>query len=191
VYNIQKAVSRLDYAPKLKEVEITDIKKEPGVFVPKPDEAISFAALKQRLKKAGYALDIADITIAGKLVREADEWFLLNELSGQKFLLESKTFEKFSLEPDSSFEMTGIWKTVGEAGAAREVVELQSAKKVENTTKAKTVGLVKNIIGDGKPAVRFLNASFVKPSSSRIDEEEKEIKKPQFSSFCASAANAD
>jgi hypothetical protein len=38
VYNIQKAVSRLDYAPKLKEVEVTDIKKGLGVFTPKPDK---------------------------------------------------------------------------------------------------------------------------------------------------------
>jgi hypothetical protein len=101
VYNIQKAVSRLDYATKLKEVEITDIKKGLGVFVPKPDKAVSFAALKQNLKKAGYALDSADITVAGKLAREADRWVLVNESSGQKFLLESKSFERFNLEADS------------------------------------------------------------------------------------------
>ncbi|MDQ3710750.1 MAG: transporter [Acidobacteriota bacterium] len=145
--------------------------------MPKPDKTVSFAALKQTLKKAGYALDTADITIAGRLIREADKWLLLNELSGQKFLLESVTFVKFNLEPDLSFEITGIWKNVGEAGAAQEVVELQSAKKVENTTKAKTVGLVKNTTGE-KPVVRFLNASFVKSSPSSILEAENEIKKP-------------
>ena len=178
MYNIQKAVSRLDYAPKLKEVEITDIKKGLGVFVPKPDKAVSFAALKQTLKKAGYKLDTADITIDGKLIREADKWLLLNEPSGQKFLLESKTFEKFGFEPDSSFEITGIWKTVGEGTSAQEVVELQSAKKAETTTKAATVGSVKNAAGDGKPVFRFLNTSFVKPSPLSIDGKENEIEKP-------------
>jgi hypothetical protein len=53
VYNIQKAVSRLDYAPKLKEIEITDIKKGVAVFTPKPDKPVSFAALKATLKSAG------------------------------------------------------------------------------------------------------------------------------------------
>ncbi len=178
MYNIQKAVSRLDYAPKLKEVEITDIKKGLGVFVPKPDKAVSFAALKQNLKKAGYALDSADITIAGKLTREGDKWFLLNELSGQKFSLESKTFEKLNLESDSPVEINGVWKTVGEGATAQEVVELQSAKKAENATKAKTVGSVKNTIDYEKPTVRFLNTSFNKFPSLPPDGEESETTKP-------------
>jgi len=61
VYNIQKAVSRLDYAPKLKEIEVTDIKKGIGEFTPKPDKPVSFAALKATLKSAGYVLDTAEI----------------------------------------------------------------------------------------------------------------------------------
>ena len=178
MYNIQKAVSRLDYAPKLKEVEITDIKTGLGVFVPKPDKAVSFAALKQNLKKAGYALDSADITIAGKLAREADRWLLINESSGQKFLLESKSFERFKLEADSLYEVIGNWKTVGEAAAAREVVELQSAKKSENATKAKTAGSVKNTADDEKSTVRFLNSNFTGFSPSPIFGEESETKKP-------------
>lgn len=177
MYNIQKAVSRLDYAPKLKEVEITDIKKGLGVFVPKPDKAVSFVALKQNLKKAGYALDSADITIAGKLAKEADRWLLINESSGQKFLLESKSFEKFNLEADSSYEVTGNWKTDGGA-TAQEVVELQSAIKADSATKAKTAGSVKNPVATEKPTVRFLNANFTEFSPSPISGEESETKKP-------------
>ena len=45
MYNIQKAVSRLDYAPKLTEIQVTDIQKGLGIFTPKPDKPISFAAL--------------------------------------------------------------------------------------------------------------------------------------------------
>jgi Putative MetA-pathway of phenol degradation len=179
VYNLQKAVSRLDYAPKLKEVEITDIKKGLGVFTPKPERAVSFTALRETLKKAGYALDTADITIAGKLVREGDKWLLVNESSGQKFLLESKTIDKFTagIEPDSPVEIIGIWKTVGEAAAAQEVVELQSVKRAENETKAKTARLVKNTNNDKSSAVRFLNAGFIKSSPLTIPDEETEIKK--------------
>ena len=178
MYNIQKAVSRLDYAPKLKEVEITDIKKGLGVFVPKPDKAVSFAALKQNLKKAGYALDSADITVAGKLAREADRWVLVNESSGQKFLLESKSFERFNLEADSLYEVVGNWKTVGDGAAAQEVVEPQSAKKADNATKAKTASSVKNTVDTEKSTVRFLNANFTGFSPSPISGEESEIKKP-------------
>ena len=47
---------RLDYAPKLKDIEITDIKKGLGEFTPKPDKPVSFNALKSKLKGAGYVL---------------------------------------------------------------------------------------------------------------------------------------
>ena len=75
MFNIQKAVSRLDYAPKLKEIKVTDIKKGIGVFTPLPDKPVSFAALKETLKKAGYKLAAADITVAGTLGRKKS-WFL-------------------------------------------------------------------------------------------------------------------
>jgi hypothetical protein len=58
-------VSRLDFAPKMDEIKITDIKHGLGEFVPKPDKAVSFAALKETLKKAGYTLASADITVSG------------------------------------------------------------------------------------------------------------------------------
>ena len=71
MYNIQKAVSRLDYAPKLKEIQVTDFQKGLGIFTPKPGKPVSFAALKQTLKKAGYSLASADITVAGTLDRKS------------------------------------------------------------------------------------------------------------------------
>ena len=52
MFNIQKAVSRLNFAPKISEIEITDIKNGVGVFTPKPEKAVSFAALKESLKAA-------------------------------------------------------------------------------------------------------------------------------------------
>jgi len=171
VYNIQKAVSRLDYAPKLKEIEITDIKKGLGVFVPKPDKFVSFTALKETLKKAGYALDSADIIIAGKLIREGEKWQLVNELSGQKFILEGKTLDKLTadIEPNSSVEITGIWKTVGEKEAAQEYVEPETIKKTEKAATTKTVSLIKNSVDD-KSAVRFMNTNFaVSTPSSTAD----------------------
>jgi hypothetical protein len=124
VYNIQKAVSRLDYAPKLKEIEITDIRKGLGVFTPKPDKPVSFVALKATLKDAGYVLEDADITVVGTLDKEGERWIVVAKTSGQKFVLEGPAVDEavagFPL--GASFEITGGWKTTGQASSAREVI---------------------------------------------------------------------
>ena len=121
MYNIQKAVSRLDYAPKLKEIELTDIKKGLGEFTPKPDKPVSFAALKATLKSAGYVLDAADITIAGTLEQESESWVVTVKASGQKFVLEGPNAVT-GLEAGAAIEITGDWKTVGKGNIAREVI---------------------------------------------------------------------
>jgi hypothetical protein len=124
VYNIQKAVSRLDYAPKLKEIEITDIKKGLAVFTPKPDKPVSFAALKATLKSAGYVLDSANISVEGTLNKEGEDWIVVAKSSGQKFVLEGPNVQTAmaDLEIDSPIEITGNWKTVGNKTSAREVI---------------------------------------------------------------------
>jgi hypothetical protein len=124
VYNIQKAVSRLDYAPKLKEIEVTDIKKGLGQFTPKPDKPVLFAALKATLKSAGYVLDAADIAVAGTLEREGDLWVVTVKASGQKFMLEGPNVTNVvsGSEAGSPIEITGKWKTVGQGTSAREVI---------------------------------------------------------------------
>jgi hypothetical protein len=70
-------VSRLDYAPKLKDIEITDVNTGLGGFTPKPHRPVSFAALKDALKKAGNALDSAGILVSRMLKREGDKWWLI------------------------------------------------------------------------------------------------------------------
>jgi hypothetical protein len=121
VYNIQKAVSRLEYAPKLKEIEVTDIKKGLGVFTPRPDKPVSFAALKATLKNAGYVLGAADITVAGTLDKEGDRWILNVKSSGQKFVLEGAGVETVVAKPEvgSAIEITGDWKTVGQGASSK------------------------------------------------------------------------
>lgn len=130
MYNIQKAVSRLDYAPKLKEIELTDIKKGLGEFTPKPDKPVSFAALKATLKSAGYVLDAADLTIAGTLDQEDDSWVITVQPSGQKFVLEGVT----GLESGSPIEITGDWKTIGKGNTAREVITLGKKTQASRTS---------------------------------------------------------
>jgi len=135
VYNIQKAVSRLDYAPKVKDIELTDIKKGLGVFTPKPDKPVSFAALKATLKSAGYVLDSAEITVAGTLEREGDLWVVTVTSSGQKFVLEGGVA---GTEAGSPIEIVGVWKTIGKGTSAREVI-VPAEKKQARFIQAKYV----------------------------------------------------
>jgi hypothetical protein len=124
VYNIQKAVSRLEFAPKLKEIEVTDIQKGLGVFTPKPDKIVSFAALKEALKKAGYTLDAADITVAGTLAKIDKGWAIVVQPSGQRFLLTGSTVDQViaGANAGSTLEITGDWKTAGTGASAFETI---------------------------------------------------------------------
>ena len=134
MYNIQKAVSRLVYAPKLKEIEITDIKRGLGEFTPKPDKPVSFAALKATLKSAGYVLDTAEISVAGTLDKEGDVWIVTAKQSGQKFVLQHANLSKAvtDAEVGSSVEITGKWKTLGEGASAREVITPAEKKQASS-----------------------------------------------------------
>jgi len=124
VYNIQKAVGRLNFAPKLTEIQITDFQKGLGLFTPKPDKPVSFAALKDTLKKAGYTLDAADITVAGTLAREGKEWVVIVKASGQHLLLAGQNVDQAigRAVAGDQVEVNGDWKTVGAGTAPREVI---------------------------------------------------------------------
>jgi hypothetical protein len=130
VYNIQKAVSRLEFAPKLKEIEVTDIQKGLGVFTPKPDKPVSFAALKETLKKAGYTLDAADITVEGTLARDEKGWAIVVQQSGQRFALEGANIDQVLAEAKAgeTIELTGDWKTIGTGPNTHETI-YPSARK--------------------------------------------------------------
>jgi len=123
VYNIQKAVSRLEFAPKLKEIEVTDIQKGLGVFTPKLDNPVSFAALKESLKKAGYTLDKADITVSGTLAKDAQGWSVVVP-SGQRFFLTGSEVDQAVSGADAGahLEITGDWKTMGTGSSAYEII---------------------------------------------------------------------
>ena len=128
MFNIQKAVSRLNFAPKLNEIEITDIKNGVGVFTPKAEKPVSYAALKETLKKAGYTLASAKITVNGKLARDASGWSLLTDTSGQRFVLEGEGVDQAlpDAAPNAQIEVTGDWKTAGEG---KEIISPLPAKK--------------------------------------------------------------
>ena len=123
MYNIKKAVSRLDFAPKIEEIKVTDIKQGLGVFTPKPNKAVSFSALRASLKKAGYTLASAEITVAGTLSREASAVWLEADSSKQRFSIEGGSDQVLGgIDAGSHVEVTGDWQTIGPDAAAREVI---------------------------------------------------------------------
>ncbi len=136
MYNIQKAVSRLDFAPKLKEIEVTDFKRGLGVFTPKPDKPVSFAALKQALKKAGYTLSAADITVAGTLAKDEKGWVIVLAGSGQRIALAGPNVDHVLAEAKSgeTIELSGDWKTAGAGPTAHEVIYLSTPKTPDRVT---------------------------------------------------------
>jgi hypothetical protein len=122
VFNIQKAVSRLPFAPTPKEIAVTDIKGGIAVFTPRADFDVSFAALHTALKKAGYKLGSAEITARGKVVSNEKSVFLL--VGKQRFLLEGAN----NFAANSETEIVGDWKTVGVGTAAQEVITITPRK---------------------------------------------------------------
>jgi hypothetical protein len=111
-------VSRLPFAPTTKEIAITDIKGGIGVFTPRADFDVSFAALHNALKKAGYKLGSAEITARGKVLQSEKGTFLL--VGKQRFVLEGAGH----LAASSEAEVIGDWKTVGMGTAAQEVITI-------------------------------------------------------------------
>ncbi|HEU4508671.1 MAG TPA: hypothetical protein VFR78_10565 [Pyrinomonadaceae bacterium] len=127
-------MSRLDFAPKLKEIEVTDFKKGLGVFTPKPDKPVSFAALKASLKKAGYTLSTADITVAGTLAKDDKGWVIVLPGSEQRIALAGPNVDQVlaGTKSGDTIELSGDWKTVGTGPTAHEAV-YPSAPKTAST----------------------------------------------------------
>ena len=132
MYNIKKAVSRLDFAPKLEAIEIIDIKQGLGKFTPKPDKMASFAALKEALKKAGYKLDSAEISVTGSLVQDGAGWWIEVHRSKQRFALEGEKVKQVAAElaTGASFKVTGDWQTSEQGKTKREVIRLSTLQKI-------------------------------------------------------------
>ena len=126
-------MSRLDYAPKLKEIQITDIKKGLGVFTPKPDKPVSFAALKKTLKKAGYELASADITVSGKLSRDEGQWSIIANTSEQRFKLSDPSTLLADPVAGEEVELTGNWET--QEKEAAELISVKSLKRLKATAR--------------------------------------------------------
>ena len=164
MYNIQKAVSRLPFAPKAKEVEITDIKRGVATFAPRPGESVSFAALKEALKRAGYALASAEIGVAGTLRRDAPGWSLVADQSAQTFILNTDALKQQELQEGARVEVVGGWTTAGAGRDARETITAVSIAKLNAKAAANEKA--------GRDAVRLRGNLFRMTAASFARDEE-------------------
>jgi hypothetical protein len=151
-------VSRLDFAPKINDIKVTDIKQGLGEFTPKPDRAASFAALKEALKKAGYTLASADITVSGTLVHDEDKWLVEINPSKQRFALDGSDVDKLlqGMDAGGQIEASGDWQTAGKNAASHEVIRLRSAKKAASPTNS---GAVRGESIEDKAALESIQVS--------------------------------
>ncbi|HKO99482.1 MAG TPA: hypothetical protein VJU86_20950 [Pyrinomonadaceae bacterium] len=161
-------MSRLHYAPKLKEIKVTDIKKGIGVFTPKPDKPVSFALLKETLKKAGYTLDSAGIIVNGTLEQDAKGWWLIADSSSQRFLLEHQDLNSVlaGAANGARVELEGDWKTVGPSNSAQEVLTPNAVKKMEKLTR--TIDDHRELRTSGDIVFLFERASFHRPATATV-----------------------
>lgn len=110
MYNIKAAVSRLDFAPTPKAMEVTDIETGHFIFSPLRGKKVVYKALEKVIVAAGYKIEKAWIEVTGRLA----DAHLQIEGSGQIFRLEgaealSKLQEQ--IEPGSRVTVFGQWKS--------------------------------------------------------------------------------
>jgi len=135
------------------------------VFTPKPDKAVSFTRLKDALKKAGYALDSAEIIVSGTLQRESNVWIIIADQTEQRFALDGANINKLlaGATADSHVEVTGNWVSAGASATAREVITPREVKKIgiaaKTTSITKTTSATRTSFGE-LSGMKFVRASF-------------------------------
>lgn len=112
MYNVKAAVSRLEFGPKPKEMEVTDIRTGHFVFRPVEGEEVSFQELSEAIENAGYEIEDAAITVTGRVTDDRH----LETPDGQVFELSAVGAageERLAaLEPGSESTLSGAWKAV-------------------------------------------------------------------------------
>lgn len=113
MYGIKAAVRRLEFAPDLEAMEVTDVENGRFVFPPRPGKPVSLADLETAVTKAGYEIEGARIEVSGTLTPEGR---LRMPETGQVFRLEGEERLRALREKAADggpVAVAGTWKTVG------------------------------------------------------------------------------
>ena len=115
MYGIKAAVRRLEFAPDLKDMEVTDIATGRFAFRPRTDKPVSLSDLRKAVTKAGYEIEGTSIEVAGSL---GEDGRLRVPETGQVFLLKGKAASGPST-------VRGRWETA----EREEVIVLEGAEE--------------------------------------------------------------
>ncbi len=126
MHNITTAVRRLSFAPKPKDMRVTDVKTGHFVFIPRADRPARYVELRQQLVNAGYDVEGTAIEVRGTL---APDGKLVTTGTKQPFALAGPMVEKLrgELKPGVEAIVYGAWR--GDAKGERiEVSRWEAAK---------------------------------------------------------------
>lgn len=107
-------MSRLDFAPKPKEMEVTEIETGHFVFSPLPGKKVVYGALEKAIVGAGYKIEKVWIEVTGKLAVDAQVHV---EDTDQTFrLIGDEALSRLHQEVDLGSHVTvfGQWKSTSE-----------------------------------------------------------------------------
>lgn len=114
---------RLEFAPDLEAMEVTDVENGRFVFPPRPGKPVSRSGLETVIAKAGYEIESTRIEVAGTLTPEGR---LRVPETGQVFRLEGEERLRKLKEVADAGKVTvyGTWKVVDQ----QEVVVLEEPR---------------------------------------------------------------
>lgn len=112
---------RLEFAPKSKEMEVTDITTGKFVFRPRPDKPVSLSRLQKEIENSGYEIEGTRIEVTGALTPEGK---LRVPDTGQVFRLEGDAELQGKASPDGQVTVTGAWTSKD----GEEVVRLEEPR---------------------------------------------------------------
>ncbi len=109
---------RLDFAPEVKDMEVTDITNGRFVFKPRPDKPVSLEGLRKAVIKAGYEIEGTWIEVSGTLTSDGR---LRVPETGQVFRLKGEGEKKAA---EDGVTVSGAWK----AAEGEEIVALEERR---------------------------------------------------------------
>ena len=125
---MKTAVSRLSFAPRTKDMKVTDVKTGHFVFAPRPDRPVSREELARSVIRAGYEIEDTSIEVRGTLAAGGER--LEASGTGQVFALAGAKLANLREElrkaaAKGPLDVRGRWKP-GPGGGPTEVIEVES-----------------------------------------------------------------
>ena len=134
MFNVKAAVSRLEFGPKPRHMEVTDIATGHFVFSPVEGTEVSFTELDTTIRAAGYEVEAASVIVIGEIgdgprvkVEGSDQSFRL--VPGEVGAAELRA--KIAEIAGSTVRVVGAWSGDGD-GETIWVAEIKSISEAKD-----------------------------------------------------------